>query len=325
MAISAPVCNFPHQVGFTVVKFRGGLKAGVWYPTRDPESRFVYAKDQVGMVARNGAVAECGRLSLVIFSHAFGGCGTQSLFFTEELARQGYIVAAPDHRDALCSVDGTGSLHFIKSEQSFFKPNNWTPETYVNRKDDLQTVIAGLLSSPKFAASIDADRIGAAGHSLGGYVVFGMAGGWSDWKDNRIKAALLFSPYLVPFAQRNLIQNVDIPIMYQGAQFDIGITPSLKGSNGVYARSRAPKYYMELHSGNHFEWTNLLCLGKRTVEACLQTKKNARVIDDYGIAFLNKYLKNMAEPILTRKSSAVAGYSVSERSGILHENDSQRP
>lgn len=312
LAVSAQVCDFPHQIGYTVLTLRGGLKTGVWYPTSDPESRFVYAKDQISMVAHNGSVSVCGRLPLVLFSHALGGCGTQSLFFTEQLARHSYIVAAPDHRDALCSVEGAGSLHSIKSEQSFFNPENWTPMTYVDRKNDLQTVITGLLNSPKFGARIDADHIGAAGHSLGGYVVFGMVGGWSDWKDSRIKAAVLFSPYLVPFIRRNLIRNVEVPIMYQGAQFDLGITPSLKGPTGAYASSSAPKYYVELKGGNHFEWTNLLCFGQRTVDACLQAKQSARVIDDYGIAFLNKYLNHMPEPVLTRKSSAMAEYKSDE-------------
>jgi predicted dienelactone hydrolase len=326
ITIAGQTCDSPHKIGYTVLTLQSGLKTAIWYPTGDPEVRFTYAKDQVGMVAHNGPVADCGRLPLVIFSHAFGGCGTQSLFFTEELARHGYIVAAPDHRDALCSVDGRGSFHIANSEQSFFKPENWTPATYIDRKNDLQTVIASLLRNPTFGKFIDPDRIGAAGHSLGGYVIFGMAGGWSSWKDDRIKAALLFSPYLVPFAKRNLIRQIGIPIMYQGAQLDIGITPFLKGPSGVYARSGVPKYYVELHGGNHFEWTNLLCIGQRTVEACLHAKPNARTIDDYGIGFLNEYLKGIPDPVLTRKSSRVAGYMyVTRSSKSSQENDLQLP
>jgi len=37
---------------------------------------------------------------LVLFSHGLGGCALQTIFFTEELARHGYVVAAPDHADA---------------------------------------------------------------------------------------------------------------------------------------------------------------------------------------------------------------------------------
>ena len=295
-----------------MVTFGNGLKTGVWYPTRNAEARYPYTRDRFGMVARNGVPADCGRLPLVVFSHGFGGCGIQSLFFTEELARYGFIVAAPDHRDALCSVDGSGSLHFPKQEQSFFDPMRWTPQTYSERRNDIETVIDGMLASPVFGKSIDGNRIGAAGHSLGGYIMLGMAGGWAEWKDHRIQAVLLFSPYLLPFLNGDRLQAVNAPVMYQGAQFDIGITPSLRGKNGAYQRSNPPKYYVELRRGNHFDWTNLLCGGEETVAGCLQSKPNTRAIDDYAIAFLNRYLKGKPEPFLARKASEVATYEYDE-------------
>ena len=306
--ICAQDCSVRTNVGYRVVTFGGGLKTAVWYPTREAEARYAYTKDRVGMVARNGEPADCGRLPLVVFSHGFGGCGIQSLFFTEELARHGYIVAAPDHRDALCSVEGGGSLRFIKQDESFFNPKKWTPRTYSDRRRDIETVIDGMLESPMFGKYIDSRHIGAAGHSVGGYVVLGIAGGWAEWKDRRIQVLLLFSPYVLPFVINGRLQAVERPVMYQGAQFDIGITPSLRCNNGAYQRSHPPKYYVELRGGNHFEWTNLLCGGEKTVAGCLRSKTNARIIDDYGIAFLNEYLKGENEELLLRKSPNVATY-----------------
>lgn len=41
-----------------------------------------------------------GRHPLVVFSHGFNGCNTQSTFLTEALAANGYFVVAPNHADA---------------------------------------------------------------------------------------------------------------------------------------------------------------------------------------------------------------------------------
>src|SRR5271170_4777599 len=39
---------------------------------------------------------------VVVFSHGFGGCNTQSVFLMEALANAGYLVVAPNHADARC-------------------------------------------------------------------------------------------------------------------------------------------------------------------------------------------------------------------------------
>ena len=53
-----------------------------------------------------------GLFPLIIFSHGAFMCGTQSLFFTEHLASEGFIVAAPDYPDDanLCNTNG-GATH----------------------------------------------------------------------------------------------------------------------------------------------------------------------------------------------------------------------
>src|SRR5207245_1241358 len=94
-AAMAAECQPPLSVGFRVVRV-DRLSVGVWYPTADRENDYTYAKDVKGRARKDGAVAACTGVPLVVFSHGFGGCGTQSVFFTEELARHGYIVAAPD-------------------------------------------------------------------------------------------------------------------------------------------------------------------------------------------------------------------------------------
>ena len=43
------------------------------------------------------------------------------------------------------------------------------------------------------------------GHSLGGYTVLGVGGGWAHWKDPRVKAILALSPYAAPFINKETL------------------------------------------------------------------------------------------------------------------------
>jgi predicted dienelactone hydrolase len=281
----------------------------VWYPSGAAQTTFQYTSDTATTLAHNGSpLAGCGAFPLVIFSHGLGGCGTQSLFITETLARQGYVVAAPDHADADCRVDGSGGQLSQEQEPSIFDPKTWTDTTYVGRKDDMELAIS-LMTAGAWAGVTDANRIGVVGHSLGGYTALGVAGGWSSWRDARIKAALLLSPYSLPFSIKETLGDVTAPLMYQGAQGDIGITPFVEGPNGAYARSNSPKYFVKLRGGNHFTWTDILCAKEKTVANCIADKPEAQIINDYGFAFLNTYLKGQDAPLLTGAGMGLAAYT----------------
>jgi predicted dienelactone hydrolase len=313
LASNARAANCPN-VGYRVLTLPSGLKTAIWYPTTDAESAFEYQPGLSGSVALNGAISNCSQVPLVIFSHGLYGCGLQSVFYTEELARQGYVVAAPDHEDALvCSVDGTGSFNFSLIADSFdtltafLFPWSWTDQTYIDRKNDVETLIDYLLSSADFAPGIDASRIGISGHSLGGYTALGVAGGWPSWKDKRIGAALAFSPYGSPFSVDNTLKDIEVPVMYQGAPLDI-LTPNLLGSNGAYALSNDPKYLAILNSGTHVIWTNLVCAGYSTIASCLQKVADAQAIDNYGIDFFNQYLLGSSESLLSGNGTGLSLY-----------------
>jgi hypothetical protein len=116
------------------------------------------------------------------------------------------------------------------------------------------------------------------------------------------------SPYSLPFSAKNTLGGVTVPLMYQGAQGDVGITPFLAGPNGAYEHSNTPKYFAVLFGGNHFTWTNAVCAGTGTTARCLQSSATARLIDGYGIAFLDRYLKGEESPVLTGSGAGLAGY-----------------
>jgi predicted dienelactone hydrolase len=298
-----------YNVGYRIAHY-SDVKAAVWYPTATAEQSYAYSPDISSSIAKDGQLLEgCGKFPLIIFSHGLTGCGTQSIFFTETLARNGYIVVAPDHKDALqCSVDGSHPTVVAAKEPAIMDPISWNDASYQSRRDDIEKVLNGVLQDSLLKAIIDTNHIGIAGHSLGGYTALAMVGGWPSWKDPRFKAALLLSPYSLPFSIYNTLMYVNVPLMYQGAQGDTYITPSLEGKAGAYAQSNPPKYFVKLFNGDHLTWTNAICANIPTITDCLQTKREAKLIDAYGIAFFDNYLKGKPQTLLTTDNNALASF-----------------
>ena len=326
--ISLPAASY--NTGYIVYPFSysdstGNMKqltTSVWYPTSDTPSVHSYGRGgSNGEVAENGTVSGKGPFPLVIFSHGYGGCGLQSVFFTEELARHGYVVVAPDHNDSLmCNIqpeNHSGALMEFDIRQ-FANPGSFTNEMFIDRRDDVKAIIDEFLrlnsqAGSAFAGTIDPMKIGMSGHSLGGYTTMGVIGGWDSWLDTRIGAALMLSPYVQPYLDKGDIVKINIPVMYQGGTADLGITPWVQRPGGAYERSNPPKYFIDINQASHMDWSNLVCRGYDSVSECLASKDKARVIDAYGIAFFDRYLKEGQDNgILRQKDHMLAEYRYQE-------------
>jgi len=95
-----------------------------------------------------------------VFSHGRGSNGLYYAWFAEFLAARGYIVAALNH----------------------YRANTWDSTiVYLanklwQRPRDVGLTISFLLNDPFWAKSIDAGRIGVAGHSQGGFTALWIGG-----------------------------------------------------------------------------------------------------------------------------------------------------
>jgi predicted dienelactone hydrolase len=281
----------PHQVGYRRMEFRFANPAGeqqtrqldLWYPTEEQEKRHDY-RGQFGRAAQGAAVAP-GPHPLVVFSHGYLGASDQSIFLTESCARAGYILAAMNHTDALLN------RRTRRMEPPRFEDfANWTDDKYRDRKDDVVALLNQMLewngqSDSPWEKRITTEAIGGMGHSLGGYTLLGMAGGWESWTEPRLRAVVLLSPFAQPYGERGDLANVSIPVMLQGGTFDIGITPFLPK---VYELLNCPKCYLVLKNENHFGWTNLATLGKTTTAAAAQG--NPELMVKYTIDFFDQHL-----------------------------------
>jgi len=240
------------------------------------QSRFSIAGRDVTLWKPAGPAPASG-FPLVVFSHGYAGCATQSKFLTEALAHAGYLVAAPNHHDALCG--GAAGHRFTRPQESFIEDGAWSDATYRDRAADIGALLDAVLAARSFdGVPVDAGRVGLAGHSLGGYTVLGLAGAWPSWKDSRVKAVLALSPYCEPYVRNGDLAHLNAPVMYQGGTLDLGMTPTVRRPGGAYELSGAPKYYVELNGAAHFAWTDL----NPTYQA---------IIVQYSVAFFDRYLK----------------------------------
>ena len=152
-------------VGFRDIHVETGgerLLTALWYPTDRPSGRMFVGP--FSMTASRSAPIGSGRYGLIVISHGTGGGRLNHRETAIRLAEGGYVVAAPEHagdsyRDGRFS--GTAA--------------NWR-----RRPQQLSAVLDRLLGDPAFGPHIDPRRIGAVGHSAGGYSVLALIGGRAD-------------------------------------------------------------------------------------------------------------------------------------------------
>ena len=138
------------------------LVTALWYPTDAAPG-----KASVGpftMNASGGAPIGAGRYGLILLAHGTGGGRLNHRDTAIRLAASGYIVAAPEHAG-----------------------DNWRDDRYSGtsanwhrRPRQLSAVLDRLLGDAEFGPRIDPARIGALGHSAGGYSVLALIGGRAD-------------------------------------------------------------------------------------------------------------------------------------------------
>jgi predicted dienelactone hydrolase len=247
---------------------------------------FSYASEAIAALFRNENIAGLQvavwsadtprhKSPVIIFSHGFHGCNTQSQFLMTALADEGYLVLAPNHKDAACH---NLAKWFELPSEAFFDIDSWNDTSFEDRRDDIKTLLDAAQKEPRFASS-DWTQVGISGHSLGGYTALGMAGAWPQWKDKRIKAVLAMSPFIIPFVKKHTLDGIEVPVMYQSGTNDFGVTSFIGQKDGAYNQTLSPKIFVEFDKAGHLAWTGM------------RTKYHA-TINDYSIAFFDHCLKN---------------------------------
>ncbi|MBE5221402.1 alpha/beta fold hydrolase [Pectobacterium sp. A113-S21-F16] len=138
------------------------LDVAVFYPASSSSQTTTMGDNAVfpGIAVSKNAVPESGEHPLIVVSHGYGGSWFNQFWLAQVLVKQGYIVAAPNH-------PGT-TFKDMRTEKA---------QALWQRSHDLSRVITALLATPEKTGLVDAKRIAAVGHSLGGWTVLALAGG----------------------------------------------------------------------------------------------------------------------------------------------------
>lgn len=184
------------------------LDVDVWFPIVDTEGlspgRFPLADDFFfesthAFVATVAGISLDGPFPLVVYSHGEGAAGGTYTGFTESVASNGYIVAAPNHKG-----------------DWFLDNGDPEPTALLNRPHDVSAVIDGLLGgSGNFAAHIASDQIAVSGHS--GFTAYAVAAGYDNelgeyMADERVGALIALAPEARGLSDERLA-SVTIPAL----------------------------------------------------------------------------------------------------------------
>jgi len=153
------------HAGYRTFTVAGDAPATValFYPTAVAE-RVVPMGPWLPVVAPGAPPSDARLKGLILISHGTGGAELNHHNLGTRLARDGYLVAAVRH-----AGDNWQDRSLITSGRYFSE-----------RPLQLSRVLDALLASPEWGARIPTDRIGAVGHSAGGYSVLALAGAQAE-------------------------------------------------------------------------------------------------------------------------------------------------
>ncbi len=269
-----PFARGPHPVGVRSVELHDAgrgrtLPVEIWYPATaeyagrdlDDASRDHYAvlpsTPDVSQDAVRDAEPLAGPFPLIAFSHGSGGHRRQTTHLCSHFASHGYAVAAPDHVGNTV-LDQMELFTAAQTSGAEPDPNEFLRASAGHRPPDLRLVIDRVLAGEAGlpAAALDPDRVGASGHSFGGWTVLMAA-----QVDSRIRALLPLAPAggKTPLPGAEVLSDAldfgpgrAVPTLYLVAERDT-LLP-LEGMLDLVARTPEPRRVIVLRNADHMHF-----------------------------------------------------------------------
>ena len=217
----------------------------------------------------------------------------------EELASQGYIVAAISHPYSSMDVFPAGG--FLMSSQYWNAPDDASVEDKQKLDEELSDYLAAdalfvldqlsLLEkndpTGRFEGKINLNKIAILGHSRGGKTV-----SRASSTDDRIKAAIIYDN-IGPHSER--ASGLQQPMMTMHRPWGESGVENLHGylgNTGSYA------YEVVLDSASHFTFSDMPMVDPENYKTDGNPLKNFRLVMDYTTDFLGKVLKEKDAQLL---------------------------
>ncbi|MBN3787985.1 dienelactone hydrolase [Burkholderia sp. Ac-20353] len=184
LAVSASAQSSHFNAGvtrLTVPDETAPIDTLVFYPTNAPEVPW-QAGPLVVEASRNATLAANQRFPTVLLSHGRRGGPLSHRDLAVALARAGFIVIAPTH------IGDASGFPLAQSQA----------QVLIDRPRQAEEALDAVLSSARFARSVDASRIGMIGYSAGGYTALTLAGAKPDFEHAIAVCAHLDDPGSCP-------------------------------------------------------------------------------------------------------------------------------
>ncbi|MFI1155979.1 alpha/beta hydrolase family protein [Streptomyces sioyaensis] len=265
--------------------------------------------------ARTGARAVGGKHPLVVLSPGFSLPRATLSLLAEELTSRGYVVALLDHayesfgttfpggRTLTCVACDTVGRAPEKSRRKLMA------KVATGRAADISFVLDTLTAAPgrphgpawRHSAMIDRQRIGVAGHSIGGNsAVSAMAA------DHRIRAGVnMDGGFSAPVPRAGLGGR---PFLMLGSLG--GHAPGSADTTWLRAWNRLDgwKRWLTVRDAGHFTFIDLPVLaaqiGVTDPSAPISGQRSGEITRDYVTAFFDAHLRGLHRPLLDGPSAA---------------------
>ena len=249
---------------------------------------------------REAAIAD-ESFPLLIFSHGNGGLRHQNTYQAEYLASHGYIIAAPDHT-------GNAAVTILPEQVVIYSQETRKPERRDDRPHDVSFLISHLseLAAGKehwLSGRIDTEKLGAFGHSFGGFTVCR-----ATELDSRLQAIL---PMTLAGTSLNAAEEstcqVPLLVILGDADRTVGEEGN-KRSTAYFEAASGPKYLLSFKDAGHFTFTEMTQINPDWGDGIGVDKddegnvtftysdafEDQRITNEYSVAFFDCFLRQDA-------------------------------
>jgi len=249
---------------------------------------------------------------LLLFSHGWGGFNAQNTFQMEELASNGYIIAAPDHTyGAIATVLPDGRVA-QNNPEALPQGMGLTDDDFLMAVQVLGDQWAGDLSfiidsleklesddpAGELRNRLDFSQIGAMGHSTGGGAAIQFCA-----MDQRCQVALGMDPYMDPVSDQIQMQGLKQPYL---AMFSEAWAKEDGRNNSVFTsflqNSSGIGYHYYIEETEHYDFTDMPAFSPLAsflgLKGTLEGEKVSKIINAYTLAFFDRYFKGESSLLL---------------------------
>ena len=178
---------------------------------------------------------------LIVFSHGFGNGAVATTSYAQALASYGYVVVAPDFPLSKSDAPGGSTVSDLPAQTGDV---SFLIDVFLGQVAD---------TAAPFPGRIDAQRIGAAGRSLGGSTTLLVTHN-VKYKDARIRASAPVSPGWVLqtafYGTDGYFAGIDTPLLIIGGSADT-TAPYPTNDQPPYDLASPPKILVELLGEGH--------------------------------------------------------------------------